>query len=318
VCKTQDDYNYLRCLRAHGWTRHLTTTADVEAAHPTINPRFLFVSVGYNLRPLEVQGTMLSVQLTKLHAFNECRRENMARIQAALTCDARFAVVMALARAAPGTDPAWFGIAAMLHRPYAHQLQAFLAYLSGHGIENRPIISGNFVRQPAIAAYCPQARPEDFLGAEAVHMRGFFIGVHQVRIEEAVITKLVEVMLAFKFKPRKMVLVTGSGGMLGRHIQDVVTRAPLVNALVARAVVAVATGSTSPLQVMGTGNPERQIMHAADLARACMRALFHYDDGEALIVVGEEVSARHLADLVCQATAFTGGRAFDKGAVENF
>jgi CDP-6-deoxy-D-xylo-4-hexulose-3-dehydrase len=478
VCKTQDDYNYLRCLRAHGWTRHLTNSADVEAAHPTIDPRFLFVNVGYNLRPLEVQGAMLSVQLTKLHAFNECRRENMARIQAALTSDARFAGVMALARAAPGTDPAWFGIAAMLQRPYAHQLQAFLAYLSEHGIENRPIISGNFVRQPAIAAYCPHARPEDFPGAEAIHTRGFFIGVHQVRIEEAVIAKLVDVMLAFEFKPRKMVLVTGSGGMLGRHVQDVVARdpamradadwafvtrrngdltrydevthifkkyqpthvlhcaarlqalrvmtdkpvdfwmdnvnannnvlraahesqgwagpikvvsvlstvmfprdatypmtaeadrlysgrfhpaaesyaaakralaqltqwyrtqygdaftcvlpgnfygaygdfdpasAPLVNAMIARAVGAVAAGSTSPLQVMGTGDPERQIMHAADLARACTWALFHYDDGEPLIVAGEEVFVRHLADLVCQATGFTDGLVFDGEAVD--
>ena len=76
VCQTEDDLNCLRGLRAHGWTRHLTNSAEVEVAHPTIDPRFLFVNVGYNLRPLEVQGAMLSVQLTKLHAFNECRRKH--------------------------------------------------------------------------------------------------------------------------------------------------------------------------------------------------------------------------------------------------
>ena len=478
VCKTEDDYNYLRCLRAHGWTRHLTNAAEVEAAHPDIDPRFLFVNVGYNLRPLEVQGAMLLVQLDKMHAFNACRRDNLARIQAALEADPRFASVMCLSRAAPGTNPAWFGIGAVLHRPYAHQLGAYLAYLSARGIENRPIISGNFVRQPAIAAYCPDARPEDFPGAEVVHGRGFFIGVHQVRVDDATIAQLVDVMLEFEFEPQAMVLVTGAGGMLGRHVREAVeadpaltaaadwaflTRAdgdlrvradvdrifkrhqpthvlhcagrlealramtaapvdfwldnvavndnvlraahefqswtgpiklvsvlstvmfpadaafpmtadadrllagrlhpaaesyaaakralaqltgwyraqhgdafttvlpgnffgahgdfdpataPLVNALIARAEAARAAGSTQPLQVMGTGEPERQIMAAADLARACVWALFHYADGDPLIVAGEEVSVRRAAELVCEATGYGGGLAFDEGAVD--
>lgn len=92
--------------------------------------------------------------------------------------------------------------------------------------------------------------------------------------------------------------------------------APLVNALIARAVDAKASGSTSPLAVMGTGNPERQIMHAADLARACVWALFNYDDAEPLIVAGEEVSVRKAAELVCEATGFAGGLAFETDAVD--
>ena len=478
VCKTEEDYNYLRCLRAHGWTRHLTNAKEVEASFPDIDPRFLFVNVGYNLRPLEVQGAMLTVQLAKMHAFNDCRRDNMARIKAAMEADGRAAGVLSLARAAPGTNPAWFGIAALLHRPFAHQLQDYLAYLSANGIENRPVISGNFVRQPAIAAYCPTARPEDFPGAEAVHKRGFFIGVHQIRIDDSTIAKLVDVMLGFDFQPRKMVLVTGAGGMLGRHVRDIVdadpalradadwafvsradgdltkaddvdrifktyqpthvlhcaaslqalrvmtakpvdfwldnvnvnnyvlraahefqswagpikvisvlstvmfpkdaaypmtadadklyagrfhpaaesyaaakralaqltqwyrdqhgaafasvlpgnffgaygdfdpASAPLVNALIARAEAAKAIGSTDPLHVMGTGNPERQIMHAGDLARACVWALFNYDAADPLIVAGEEVSVRQAAELVCEATGFKGGLAFETDAVD--
>jgi CDP-6-deoxy-D-xylo-4-hexulose-3-dehydrase len=91
VCQNEDDYNRLRRLRAHGWTRHLTNRAEVEARHADIDPRFCFVSVGYNVRPMEVQGAMLRVQLRKLEPFNACRRDNYARIEAALTRDARFA-----------------------------------------------------------------------------------------------------------------------------------------------------------------------------------------------------------------------------------
>ena len=199
VCQTEDDYNRLRRLRAHGWTRHLTDRAAVEAAHPDIDPRFCFVSVGYNVRPMEVQAAMLRVQLRKLEPFNACRRDNLARIEAALAADARFGMRMALMRAAPGTDPAWFGLGVLLHAAHAHRLREYLAYLSAAGVENRPVISGNFVRQPMIAAALPHLRAADFPGAEAVHTRGFFIGVHQLPVPGEDVKKLVDVMLSFEF-----------------------------------------------------------------------------------------------------------------------
>ena len=222
TCKTEEDYNLLRCLRAHGWTRHLTNRQVVEAAHPDVDSRFLFVNVGYNFRPLEVQGAMLSVQLDKLSYFNQCRRDNLARIQELLSRDNRFKSVMSLMEAATGVDPAWFGVGVILHRPYAHQRLEFLKYLEKNGIENRPIISGNFIRQPCIAAFCEQERPEDYPGAEAIHTRGFFIGIHQIALEQTVIEKLVNIMLAFPFSPQHVVLVTESCGMIGRQIYDLV------------------------------------------------------------------------------------------------
>lgn len=226
VCKTEEDYNFVRCLRAHGWTRHLTNRAEVEAAHPEIDSRFLFINVGFNLRPLEVQGAMLQVQLRKMEGFNECRRDNLRRIQKALEANPIFSKIMTLMKPSEGVDPAWFGIACLVHQPFAHQLREFLAYLEKSGVENRPIISGNFIRQPCIAAYCENERAENYLGAEAVHNRGFFIGVHQLRVADDVIEKLVSIMLAFPFKGHHVVLVTGSNGMLGRYVRETVLARP--------------------------------------------------------------------------------------------
>jgi CDP-4-dehydro-6-deoxyglucose reductase, E1 len=197
VCKTIEDYNLVRCLRAHGWTRHLTDRAEVEARYPDIDSRFLFVNVGYNLRPLEVQGAMLRVQIQKLDAFNACRRDNMARIARALSKDPRFGRVMAVMEASEGADPAWFGIGAMLNERFAHLRKEYLAYLDANGVENRPVISGNFTRQPCIVEYCEGERPQNYPGAEAVHSRGFFVGVHQLPIPDAVIDQLVHIMLAY-------------------------------------------------------------------------------------------------------------------------
>jgi len=222
VCKTEEDYNFVRCLRAHGWTRHLTNRKEVEATYPDIDSRFVFVNVGFNLRPLEVQGAMLKVQLRRLDEFNACRRDNLSRIEAMLKRDPRFEKFMSLMEPSEGSDPAWFGIGSMLHQPFAHQLREYLKYLESHGVENRPIISGNFIRQPCIAAYCDNEKPQDYLGAEAIHTRGFFIGVHQMRVSDETIEKLVRIMLSFPFVGQHVVLVTGSMGMLGRHVRDLV------------------------------------------------------------------------------------------------
>lgn len=83
VCQNEEDYNFLLCMRAHGWSRHLTPShrKQVEAEHGDIDSRFLFLHPGYNLRPLEVQGAMLSVQLTQLQAFNANRRKNYFAIK---------------------------------------------------------------------------------------------------------------------------------------------------------------------------------------------------------------------------------------------
>lgn len=473
VCKTEEDYNFLRCLRAHGWTRHLTNREEVEKSHPDIDPRFLFVNLGYNLRPMEVQGAMLTVQLRKLHEYNRIRRDNLQRISSALHADPRFAKLMSLMQPGKGVDPAWFGISVLLHRSFSHQRDAYLKYLQTCGIENRPVISGNFLRQPSIKMYCKGINPEDFPGSEAIHARGFFIGVHQIPIEDSRIAQLVSFMLAFPFQAWRTVLVTGSNGMLGSNLKSVVldmepkgelatehatwhfvTRhdadlgnldnvetlfkkfapthvvhcagklasikemssnpvdywldnsnmnnnllrtafkfqswlgpikvvsvlstvmfpqdaslpmgtscinagqmhpaseayglskralsqltkwynkqhhtnfvsvlpgnfygphgnfdpetAPLVNALIAKAEAAKQTGQ--PLKVMGTGMAERQVMLAEDLARVLLWALDNYNGDEPLIVAGQEVSIKHIAEVVEEAAGLTTGLAFD-------
>ncbi|CAF1028207.1 unnamed protein product [Adineta steineri] len=246
TCKSEEDYNLLRCLRAHGWTRHLTNRQIVEELYPDFDSRFLFVNIGYNLRPLEVQGAMLNIQLEKLSQFNACRRDNLRRIKEALLRDERFSRFMSLMEASSGVDPAWFGVGALLHRSYAHQRLEFLKYLERNGIENRPIISGNFIRQPCIKAFCEQERPENYPGAEAIHMRGFFIGIHQIPLDQTVIEKLVDIILAFPFRPQHVVLITGSTGMLGKYIQDIVLEKVLKEDIVST------SSSSSPLKLKTT------------------------------------------------------------------
>ncbi len=97
---------------------------------------------------------------------------------------------------AEGTTAAWFGFPCLLSAGFPVPKRAFLAHLTQSGIENRPIISGNFTRQPALLAHGLVCDPKAYPGAEAVDQRGFFIGIHTESLPEATIDQLADILLA--------------------------------------------------------------------------------------------------------------------------
>lgn len=200
TCKTLEDYNLLRCLRAHGWTRHRTDQKEQDARFPNIDSRFNFINVGYNLRPMEVQGAMGLVQLKNLAEANQNRRDNFEAFTRTLEAHPDYQQQFSVFRAAPGTDPAWFGMACTLDAAYEHQQRDLLEHLSAKGIQNRPVISGNFARQPCMKLHGLNFDPQDYPGAEIIHTRGFFVGSHHVLSPASDTQYLVDTMLAFPWQ----------------------------------------------------------------------------------------------------------------------
>lgn len=243
VCKTLEDYNIVRCLRAHGWTRHRLDQKECDARHSDIDARFNFINVGYNLRPLEVQAAMGLVQLKDLQRANEQRRVNFTLIHDRIYSDPRYNGQFRIFEPAEGTDAAWFGLACLLDASLAHQQKEYLAYLSANGVENRPVISGNFARQPVLKLYEMDVDPHELPGSEVIHQQGFFIGSHNQPIPDEAVNFLIEVLLSFPFQPRETVLVTGATGLAGTAVQRFVARvlqgheqpAPEVRAFISKA-----------------------------------------------------------------------------------
>ena len=62
----------------------------------------------------------------------------------------------------------------------------FLNHLTKCGVENRPILSGNFINQPATKLYNLNSKRLVFANAQKVEDRGFFIGLHTKRISTKV------------------------------------------------------------------------------------------------------------------------------------
>src|SRR5262249_41066685 len=150
---------------------------------------------GYNVRPLELQAAIGLVQLDRLATANETRNRNRDRMLAALQAHPRWDGRFEILEPGPGIAPAWFGLACLLHTEFACSKDQFLQHLTRVGVENRPTTGGNFTRQPGLRRHGIRCCPEDYPGAEAIHHRGFFIGLHTEPLSDSLVATLADVLL---------------------------------------------------------------------------------------------------------------------------
>jgi CDP-6-deoxy-D-xylo-4-hexulose-3-dehydrase len=164
-----------RRLRAFGWTRGSTSASTVEAAHPEIDPRFLFATTGYNMRPTELQAAFGLHQLPQLDGYVEQRRENATHWAGRL---ASLGDVLTVQTEAPATRHAWFGYPLTIAEDAPFARDELVAHLERMGVETRPVMAGNIVEQPAMA-HIPHRVIGTLPHARAIHRRSLFFGNHQ-------------------------------------------------------------------------------------------------------------------------------------------
>jgi CDP-6-deoxy-D-xylo-4-hexulose-3-dehydrase len=195
LAETEADYDLLKCLRAHGWSREQSNRAALEREHSHIDPRFLFVNVGYNLRPMEIQAAFGLEQLTRLEDMNRHRRANVLRIRAAFLQHEDWRGQLLFPLATPKLDACWFGFPFLISPAVKLDYQKFTHLLLEQGVDTRPIVSGNMALQPAIRHFNVDLSMGPFAGAQTIHDRGLFIGCHAKPLPDATIGRLVELIL---------------------------------------------------------------------------------------------------------------------------
>lgn len=175
VIVTDDEelYHILLCLRAHGWTRNLPEENRVTGRKSSdpFEESFRFVLPGYNVRPLEMEGAIGLEQLRKLEGFIAARRRNAARWIERMAGHPRLAIQRETGMSS------WFGFS-ILCRPDSGLDRALVRRaLESHGVETRPVVAGNFVRNPVVRHFDYEI-VGDLRNADRVHDGGLFIGNH--------------------------------------------------------------------------------------------------------------------------------------------
>ncbi len=162
-----------RAVRAHGWVRERSDRAVQEARYADIDPRFLFVLPGYNLRPTELAGAFGIHQVPRLAAYVDQRNRNHQQWCAEV---ADLGLPLRVFPQLPGTRHAGFAFPMLLDADSPLTRAELCRRLEAQGIQTRPISGSNLARQPAFDQV-PGARVEGPLPvADAVHERGLFVG----------------------------------------------------------------------------------------------------------------------------------------------
>ncbi|OGR97390.1 MAG: DegT/DnrJ/EryC1/StrS aminotransferase [Elusimicrobia bacterium RBG_16_66_12] len=172
----------LRIVRANGWDRNLTARqqARLRKTHgikDEFQSKYTFYDLGYNLRPSEITGFLGLEQLKHLDAAVGAREANYDRFALSL---AGSEDLLSLNRSHI-TRLSNFAFPVLCRTPKIKR--RVLARFQAAGIETRPLIAGNMVRQPFYAKYVGGPPPR-LPGADFFHDNSFYFGNYPELTEE--------------------------------------------------------------------------------------------------------------------------------------
>ncbi len=182
VCNNSYNYNILKSLRSHGWSRETNFHSFYKKKFKKMDDRFLFINSGYNLRPTEVQAAIAQNQFKRLGNFINIRKKNRNKIIETIKKNPKWDDQFKFVKQSKMVSPSWFGLPIIINIKYLNKKKKFLQYLTKIGIENRPILSGNFTNQPSTQLYKLNKDGFIFSNAEKIENLGFFIGLHTNKI----------------------------------------------------------------------------------------------------------------------------------------
>jgi len=190
LCKHKDDADYLRSMRAHGWVRDLPDNSSLyKKTGNAFNDNFIFATPGYNLRPLEMSGAIGSVQLKKWNDIMKVRLENTKHFLNLFANKSWCRIQNETG------ESSWFTFGIVLDGELKGRREEIINALTNAGIQNRPLASRNFLKQP-VMPNLDHIVSGTMDAANDIHDNGFFVGNGSIDIKEG-IDKMYEIISGF-------------------------------------------------------------------------------------------------------------------------
>jgi CDP-6-deoxy-D-xylo-4-hexulose-3-dehydrase len=170
----------LRSIRSHGWSRDRSDMTEWTSGVSATDAKFLFVTTGYNIRPMEIQAAIGLQQLIDIDGFVERRREIGTAVYRGLSSSTMRVID---AGVVTSTDPgrhSWMLIPIQIIGSDAKNRKNLVTQkLEEFGVETRPVLTGNFLSQPSVRRiFGHLPHPEAFPNASFIAETTFLVGAH--------------------------------------------------------------------------------------------------------------------------------------------
>jgi CDP-4-dehydro-6-deoxyglucose reductase, E1 len=179
----------LRSIRSHGWSRDRSDVSNWTQDITGTDAKFLFVTTGYNVRPMEIQAAIGINQIKDIDTFVDKRRNIAMRVIAALA-GTGLSVVGESFSELPNEKSAnsWMLIPIKVSGENAKiRKREILHRLETNGVETRPVLTGNFLSQPAMNRIDGNHPPaSDYPIATEISDSCFLVGAHHDLTEEQI------------------------------------------------------------------------------------------------------------------------------------
>ena len=142
-----------------------------------IDHKYLFTNMGYNLKPLDLQGAIGLAQLKKVDKIDELRRKYKDQIDQYLEKVPGVRTIKAL----PGNDPSWFGVPVWCDDPNFKEY--FVSHLEANKIQTRNYFSGNILMHPG---YKHLDDYKNYPNSNKALSNVFFLGCSPLYTEEVI------------------------------------------------------------------------------------------------------------------------------------
>ncbi len=185
-CKHEEDFEIIKSLRAHGWSRGLKNEKKIAKNNKHLDKRFIFYNSGFNLRSTDISASIGLSQFKDLDKFINSRRSNknlIIKIFEKKKLNNNFHII----KENKNVKPSWFGIPILILKDLKRD--KIINNLEKKGVETRPIISGNFLKQPSIKKYKLDKKIK-MKNAEYINKKGFFIGLPTKPLRKTTVEKL--------------------------------------------------------------------------------------------------------------------------------